>query len=233
MDKLKQFCKQEIRGWAKNEAIWLCLATLTILSLSLYWKDSAVGIIAAITGVICVVLTGKGKLSSYIFGMVNTLLYAYVAFGAKYYGDVMLNLLYYVPMNLVGWIAWKKHIDAATGEVEKKKLAGKTLILIFAGTVLAVASYGLLLTRLGGNLPYVDSMSTVLSVVAQILCVMRYREQWLLWIVVNVVTIIMWIFAFWNGGESVATLLMWSIYLINAVIMYLKWSKEAKMCDTK
>jgi len=37
---------------------------------------------------ICVVLTGKGKLSSYVFGMVNTLLYAYIAYGAKYYGDV-------------------------------------------------------------------------------------------------------------------------------------------------
>ncbi|MEG2013200.1 MAG: nicotinamide riboside transporter PnuC [Anaerovoracaceae bacterium] len=225
--------KQELSGWNKSEAIWLCFATLTILALSLYWKDSVIGIIAAITGVLCVVLTGKGKISSYVFGMINTLLYAYVAFGAKYYGEVMLNLLYYVPMNFVGWFAWKKYINTDTGEVAKRKLSAKFIAMLFTVIAIAAVIYGLLLSGLGGNLPYIDSISTVLSVVAQILCVRRYREQWLLWIVVNAVTIIMWIIAFWNGGESVATLLMWSIYFINALIMYRKWSKEAQMCDIK
>ena len=81
---------------------------------------------------------------------------------------------------------------------------------------------------MGGNLPFVDSMSTVVSVVAQILCIKRYVEQWVLWIVVDIVTVIMWIAAFFIGGESVATLLMWSVYLINAIIMFIKWSKETK-----
>lgn len=222
------FLKRELSGWKKSEAAWLCAATLTILLLSLYWREHAVGIISAVTGVLCVVLTGKGKLSAYLFGTVNTLLYAYLALGARYYGDVMLNLLYYVPMNVVGWVAWKKHMDKATGEVAKKRLGSKALVQITIVTAAAVVVYGQLLARLGGSLPYVDSISTVLSVVAQILCVKRYREQWLLWIVVNMVTIVMWVAAFWSGGESIATLLMWSVFLINAVIMYCKWSKGAE-----
>ena len=48
-----------------------------------------------------------------------------------------------------------------------------------------------------------------------------------MWIVVDLVTVIMWVAAFFRGGESVATLIMWSIYLINAVIMFIKWYKEA------
>lgn len=232
-ERMNHFLKQELSGWKKSEVIWMFAAALTILTLSFYWKDSAVGIIAAVTGVLCVILTGKGKISSYIFGMINTVLYAYVAFGAKYYGEVMLNLLYYVPMNIVGWYAWRKNMNAATCEVVKRKLSIKVTTILFLGTTMAIVIYGAILSRMGGNLPYVDSVSTVLSVAAQILCVRRYREQWLLWIVVNTVTIIMWVFAFWNGGESVATLLMWSIYLINAVIMYQKWSREAKVCDIK
>ena len=62
----------------------------------------------------------------------------------------------------------------------------------------------------------------------RILCVKRYMEQWILWIVVDVVTVFMWIAAFFNGGESVATLLMWSIYLLNAIFMFIKWYKESK-----
>ena len=55
-----------------------------------------------------------------------------------------------------------------------------------------------------------------------------YMEQWILWIVVDVVTVAMWGIAFANGNDSIATLLMWIVYLGNAVIMYIKWAKEAK-----
>jgi nicotinamide mononucleotide transporter len=51
---------------------------------------------------------------------------------------------------------------------------------------------------------------------------------------VNTVTIVMWAVNFAQGGENISTMLMWSIYLINAIIMYVRWNKEAKgLCDTK
>ena len=81
---------------------------------------------------------------------------------------------------------------------------------------------------MGGNLPFVDSMSTVISVVAQILATKRLVEQWVLWIVVDIVTVFMWAVNFINGGETISTLAMWSIYLINAFIMFARWNKEAK-----
>lgn len=224
---MTDFLKSELKGWKQSEVLWLVVAALTILTLSIYWKDSIVGMIAAVTGVLCVVLTGKGKPSSYIFGFVNVLFYAYISFGAKYYGEVMLNLLYFFPMNFVGWFAWKKHMNNSTGEVEKKKLPPSQLLLVLAGTGALIAVYGLFLKRLGGNLPFIDSMSTIVSIVAQILCVKRYVEQWILWIIVNIVTVIMWVFAFLNGGDHIATLMMWSIYLVNAIIMFIKWNKEA------
>lgn len=109
MEKVKKFAKNEFTGWKKWEVVWLILATIIITGLSIYWGDNLRGITAAVTGVICVILTGKGKMSCYIFGLVNTILYAVIAFGAKYYGEVMLNALYYVPMQFVGWFMWKKH----------------------------------------------------------------------------------------------------------------------------
>lgn len=231
MSKIRSFFASELKNWKASEVLWLSVAVITILALSIYWKDSVIGIIAAVTGVACVVLTGKGKLSSYIFGIINVLFYAYTAYHAKYYGEVMLNLIYYLPMNFVGWFAWKKHIDEQTGEVEKKRLSFKSSVIVYFMTGLAIFIYGLVLRAMGGNLPFIDSMSTVVSVVAQILCIKRYVEQWILWIVVDIVTVIMWIAAFFTGGESVATLLMWSIYLINAVIMFIKWNREAKWKD--
>ena len=204
---------------------------LIILGVSIYLKDTTVGIIASMTGVTCVILTGMGKISNYLFGVVNILLYAYVAWNAKYYGDVMLNLLYYFPTNIIGWFVWKKNIDEESNEVYKMSVKQEILIAVLS--IVGIFIYGYILKWLGGNLPIIDSMSTVLSVVAQILLIKRYMEQWIIWLVVDMVSVIMWIAAFFNGGESIAVLMMWMVYLANAVIMFIKWFKDIRLSNNE
>ena len=225
---LKDFVSIELTGWRASDIFWLTIATSVILGLSVYWQDSWTSRLAALSGVWCVVLTGMGKRSSFIFGLVNAILYAMVAFQARYYGEVMLNVLYFIPMNFVGWFVWKKHVNATTGEVVKKRLSFKTSLVVYAATAVAILSYGLVLKALDGKLPYIDSMTTVVSVIAQILSIKRLTEQWVLWIAVDVATVFMWAVHFAQGGESIATLAMWSVYLINAFIMFMRWNKEAR-----
>lgn len=226
VENFRKFLKSECTGWIPLDLAWLAAATAVILGLSLYWRDSPVSLLAALTGVWCVILTGKGKRSSFLFGTVNVVCYAAVSFQARYYGEVMLNLLYYFPMNFVGWFAWKRHMNEETGEVRKRKLPPKKGLLVYGLTAAGIFLYGQVLKALGGSLPYIDSMSTVVSVTAQILSVRRLTEQWVLWIVVDAVTIVMWGVNFARGGETVAALAMWSVYLINAVIMYIRWNRE-------
>ena len=226
--KIAAFIKNECAGWKAFDIAWLTFATAVILGLSLYWHDTWVSLIAALTGVWCVVLTGKGKRSSFLIGIVNVLFYAWIAWEAKFYGEVMLNLLYYFPAGFVGFFAWKKHMNEATGEVNKARLPAKKSVFLYVLTAAAIVIYGYILKLLGGALPYIDSMSTVVSVVAQILSIKRLAEQWVLWIVVDAVTVVMWAIHFAQGGETVATLAMWSVYLVNAVIMFARWYKEAK-----
>ena len=233
MKKIRSFIKTELSGWKPVELAWLAIASVVILGLSIYWKDSAMGIISALTGVWCVVLTGKGKVSNFLFGIVNVVLYAIISFQARYYGEVMLNILYYLPCSVIGLFVWGKNVDEASGEVVKRKMSVKSSVLVYSVTAAGVVGYGFILKALGGTLPFVDSMSTVLSVVAQILCLNRLAEQWILWIVIDAVTVVMWAYNYMNGGESVATLLMWIVYLLNAILMYIKWRKDVKECNTK
>lgn len=227
MESIRRFIKDEVTGWQRWEVIWLLTACVIIAGLSVYWHDSVMGIISATTGVACVVCTGKGKLSAYIFGTVNVVLYAIISYQARYYGEVMLNALYYLPMQFYGFYIWNKHMNAETHEVEKRRMNSRgrlhLTLAIGAGTI----AYGFVLRALGGALPFVDALSTVASVAAMIISVKMYMEQWAIWIVVDVVTVIMWAAAFARGNESMATLLMWIVYLGNAVIMYFKWAKEA------
>jgi nicotinamide mononucleotide transporter len=140
----------------------------------------------------------------------------------------MLNALYYVPMQFWGFFVWSRHMNRETHEVEKRRMTGWGHLWLTLAVAGGTALYGIILAMLGGSLPFVDALSTVVSVIAMAISVYMYMEQWLLWVIVDVVTVFMWAVHFAKGGESMATLLMWIVYLGNAVVMLLKWNREAK-----
>ena len=82
MEKVSRFIREELSGWKLWEVVWLFSACAVIAALSVYWHDTVMGIVSATTGVACVVCTGKGKLSAYIFGavwVVITFMFALIA----------------------------------------------------------------------------------------------------------------------------------------------------------
>ena len=225
---MKEFLKNEFSGWRRAEVLWLAIACAVITGLSIYWGDSLMGIISSVTGVACVVLTGKGKLSAYLFGLVNSVLYAIISYQATLYGETMLNALYYVPMQFVGFYVWSKNMDSDSHEVTKRRMAPKGFLLLITAIAAATYGYGLILKQLGDAMPFVDSFTTVSSVVAMIVSVRMFAEQWWIWVAVDVFSVYMWWCDFQSGSDNVATLLMWIVYLGNAVIMLIKWEKEAR-----
>ncbi len=197
-----------------------------MLGLSIFWKDNWVGIIASLTGMICVVLVAKGKISNYYFGIVNVVAYAWVAYQWKYYGEVMLNLIYFLPMQFYGIWFWRKNLKKKSKEdVLIKFLSNKQRVIWALISIVGVVGYGIVLKLMGGSLPFVDSTSTVLSIIAMVLMARLYMEQWILWIIVDVVSVIMWFVVMFKGGNDVAVLIMWSAYLVNAVYGLINWIK--------
>ena len=77
-------------------------------------------------------------------------------------------------------------------------------------------------------MPFVDAFTTVSSVVAMLVSVKMFAEQWWIWIAVDIFTVYMWACNYMAGNDNVATLLMWIVYLSNALIMCVKWEKEIR-----
>lgn len=220
--------KNEISGWKKWEIGWLMGACLIIVILSIYWQDTLMGIISATTGTACVICTGKGKLSAYLFGLINSVLYAIIAYQATLYGETMLNAVYYVPMQFIGFFTWSKHMNDETNEVIKKNMKWSGRFILIASITAGTIGYGFILKAMGDAMPFIDAFTTVTSAVAMIISVKMFAEQWWIWVVVDVFTVYMWFISFIHGKENIATLVMWMVYLINAVIMLIKWEKEAR-----
>ena len=130
-------------------------------------------------------------------------------------------------MQFYGFYEWGKNMNPDTHEVYKKKMSLRNTVILLISVFVLTVLYGLFLQFLNGNLPFVDALSTVVAIIALYISIKMYTEQWLLWIIVNIVTVIMWIYALNNGNGSVVILIMTLIYLINSIIMYFKWKNES------
>ncbi len=219
-----KYLRLDFHEWAFFERLWLLVFTAVNIFLFFALGDTLVGLLASLTGMLCVILVAKGKISNYSYGLLNVILYAYVSYQNKFYGEVMLNVFYFLPMQFIGLYLWEKH-RISRNDVRIAKLDAFEKIYWLAFCVGGTYAYGLLLMYLGGTLPFVDSTTTILSIVAMILMVKRVAEQWLLWIIIDMVSIIMWLYAFLQAGNDVSIVVMWSAYLVNALYGYYHWKK--------
>lgn len=196
-----------------------------------------VGSVAGIAGVLCVVLVAKGNIWNYLFGIINVSMYAYISYKASLYGDAALNALYYVPMQFIGWWQWRKR-GAAVSEseaggagvqVKARRFTWHQRAILALGCAAGVIAVGYVLKHFGDPQPFKDSATTVLSIVAQALMALAFMEQWALWIITNVISVVMWCICVIRGEAHAAVMvIMWVFYLLNSLNGFRVWLKLSR-----
>ena len=231
MNKIKRFVAGECSGWKTGETIWFAFCVISTIIAAVILNDNFAGIAAAVTGIFYTLLAGKGKISCYLFGIVNSLLYGWLSIEQKLYGEVMLNWGWYFPMMFAGLFFWGKNL----GEqqiIRKTKLSIGEKIVFYLLTLIGIAVYAVILHYMKDPQPLIDSTTTVLSVTAMFLTVKRCADQWFMWTIVNILSVWMWFRVFQLNGESAALLAMWLIALANGIIFWFQWYKDIKKCKT-
>jgi nicotinamide mononucleotide transporter len=218
--------------WNFYEILWFISFTTLAIVLCVLWKNSPFDFSVFLTGVFCVLLAAKGNIWTYTFGMYNSLAYAYLAYKNGLYGEMGLNLFFFVPTNILGYLLWKPKLEGVYVQMRALDLSKTLLTLLFC--LLGIGSMGFALSKIQGqNTPYIDATTNVLSIAATILMMYRYREQWLLYILLNVFTILMWSIRTLQGSaEGPLMIVMWSAYLINAGYGYWNWNRFVKVEQT-
>lgn len=213
-----------------NPFDWFLIGGVVFFSLLyslLSGSFDALGTIAGVTGIVCVVLVAKGNIFNYLFGLINVTLYAWISFKAELYGDALLNALYYLPMQFAGWYTWMRKRSAEESvTIIARRLSHNQRYVLTAVSVMTVTVGAILLNLINDPQPVKDSATTILSVIAMYLMVKVYMEQWILWVVVNVISIVMWSISYIEGEpHSMLMIIMWIFYLANSVNGWILWVK--------
>lgn len=228
-------------AWSRAELLYVFGFSAIIFLVALTFNDPTmpdwfnwINIISAVSGIICVILVAKGNILNYPIGFINVILYGYISYVYHWNGSMILNWFIFFPLNIIGWWAWNGKMDK-TETVISKRLNNLQVYEVFVLCLLGIVIDMFFLRSLpdyvsfinAQNIPLLDSISTNLSILAMILMVYRYAEQWILWIFIDVVTIMMWLYSYFvDGAGAMPVLIMWVAFLINAVYGYLKWVGE-------
>ena len=235
MQKFRALAKEELSGWKPFDVIWLVSVCVIITLMSILFKyDKAndnfywIHIVASACGIINVVLGGKGKLSNYLFGFIHCCLMIYITLVSRLYADMGVTIYNFI-MQFVGFFTWSKNMNHETHEVKKIHMKNKSRLISMAIIVTGTAIVGWLMQRFTNDLaPFADAAKAVMQVVAMILMVKMFSEQWWLWIAINCVSIFMYI----KAGNFPITM-MYVVYLVNSIIMCVRWEKEAIANDNQ
>lgn len=183
-----------------------------------------INFISAVCGIICIFFTAKANVANFIFGLVNTIVYAIYLMYYKIYGTFYLEILFYLPMNIASWINWARHRDKKlTTKTKAKRLNAKQYVLsgVFVAIVTTVTY--IILKKVGGTVALLDALTVAIGIVATILELYRYAEQYVWWLITDIIAVTMYIVHF-----DTVYLTKKTIYLIMAVIGLRNWIKLNK-----
>ncbi len=236
MDDIKKSFKElKWYEWIMGVVMIIIAARAMVLAFTQGESDgnpawlTVINFISAVCGVICIFFTAKANISNFIFATVNTIVYAIYLVYWHIWGTAALEILFYIPMNFISWYFWVKHRDQ---EIRYKTKAKKLTIFknVFCAIfiIMMACLYHMILVKIGGEVAWFDAFTLSIGIIATILELLRYREQYVWWIITDIVSVGMYIAHF-----DAVYLTKRIIYLIMAIIGFINWTKLNKVRNSE
>lgn len=184
--------------------------------------DTPWSLISGLLGICSVVLSAQGNILTFVFGFGQVGTYTYLCVQERFYAEIALNIFYFVTM-IYGVYVWKKRLQTDSSlQIQTRQLRGKSLpLLLLSVTAFSVLVGWFLQAYTDDPQPYLDAFTTVPAIVAQILMVLAYREQWYIWMMVDVLALVMWLRA---GNYCMAA--QYAFWCANCVYGYVQWTRQ-------
>ncbi len=186
--------------------------------------DNWVENLGVLTGILYIILSVRQNIWCWIFGIISSGVYLVVFFNSKIYADMSLQL-YYVIMGVYGWMHWARVDSSQTkGKLPVLKLNMRSATTLFViTTALFFIIAWVLIQFTDSPVPWIDAFTTSLSFTATWMLARKIIEHWIIWIVVDAVSIGLY---FHRGLYS--SMLLFGVLTALAIYGYFEWRKEWK-----
>jgi nicotinamide mononucleotide transporter len=182
-----------------------------------------VEILGAALGIGYVFLSVKQNILTWALGLATSLLYIYVFFVSKFYADMSLQF-YYVWISIYGWIIWAKGKQTSHGreKLQVTHVSSRLILNIMIISILLwIGIFFVLKYFTDSPVPLGDAFTTAFSIVATWMLARKILEHWLIWIIVDIVSIGLYIYK-----GLFPTTILFVVYTLVAFWGYSEWRKD-------
>ena len=201
--------------------IFLILGLLVQVLTFVFMPDNPISLVSGMLGICSVVLGAQGNILTFVFGFAQVATYTYLCCIERFYAEIAINIYYFITM-IYGVYCWRNRLSNNSLQVQTRRLSIK--LLAWGMLLIALFSWltGWLLARFTDDpQPYMDAFTTVPAIAAQLLMVLAYREQWYLWLVVDVLAVVMWLRA-----ENYCMAAQYVFWCVNCIYGYIQWTRQ-------
>ena len=201
--------------------IFLILGLLVQVLTFVLTPDNPISLVSGMLGICSVVLGAQGNILTFVFGFAQVATYTYLCCVERFYAEIAINIYYFITM-IYGVYCWRNRLSNNSLQVQTRRLSIK--LLAWGMLLIALFSWltGWLLARFTDDpQPYMDAFTTVPAIAAQLLMVLAYREQWYLWLVVDVLAVVMWFRA-----ENYCMAAQYVFWCVNCIYGYIQWTRQ-------
>lgn len=169
--------------------------------------------VGTLCGLLCIWLASKEKIINYLFGIVNVLLFAVIFYQIQLYSSLLLQI-FFLLANIYGWYAWTRKTSSQQGELQIRWLGARARGMWLAVSIIAILMMTFFIDTIFGQFarltvillnqvgleaqlpvlqpdayPFWDACMTILSVVAMIFMTRKWVENWILWVIINIISV--------------------------------------------
>ena len=178
-------------------------------------------IIAVVLGLLYLVLISFSQRIAWVFGIISSAIYVYIAFIGEIYLQAGLQFIY-VVLGVFGFINWGK-----SAETKLKIWSLKKHFLVGIPTLIFALLLGFIFSKTNQKLPYLDAFITAFAILATYLTTKSILENWLYWIVLNLLSMYLW-----YEQDLQLTVVLFAVNTLMAVFGFILWRKKWKSEQT-
>ena len=187
---------------------------------------SLLEIIGTCIGLLYLWLEYRVSIYLWLAGVIMPAIYAVICYQVGLYADFGVNV-YYLLISVYGFLCW---LGRGLGPQSEKKMLPVSRLsknwrmpLIGVGGLLWLCIAGILIHFTDSTVPWMDAFTTAFSIVAMWMLARKYAEQWLVWLLVDVVSVFLYLYK-----DLYFTAILYGLYAVIAYFGYLKWKKLAE-----
>lgn len=181
-------------------------------------ESSAVELVGAVAGLVCVWLVARASIWNWPISIVNTVLYFVVFLRARLYADALLQVVFTL-LGVYGWWSWR-YGGAQGAELEVHNASRvQTVASVLLALVATGASALVLAHATDSPVPIWDSSVLVLSLIATWAQARKLLESWWVWILVDVISVPLYV-----ARELYPTAVLYTLFLILCVVGLRHWT---------